>query len=377
MFVSTGIIDYATPSTSTEDLSLFTESHIFVRANKIENCFPLSWPEDIQVVINEGVKPDDKMRNEIIRKIVRRMEDNGLMQDADYCDVAQRALQKFPILELRTAAGVETLVSQMKRCSKNHVHYLKLQRRKMSAEDTPAKCHEKIIKMMHQEMAKQSPSINILKNLLIRCRKKRQEDAKRASSVEMHLRDYPALKFQQLVLNEFEAIVGLSLPELRDRWSIAVPKLVNYFAPNDNTWLNKTISQLSVQALQLISTHFKARFGQENRSRHIIEIFEDGTSFDVALPRIQDPPRLIAIGAEDSTSLLVSIYIDGKIEFTGTPIDGLLYLQAVYWVFNLSYASEAKVAFTFLGAVLLQKRYEKSYRKLKRVLNALENLNLF
>lgn len=66
----------------------------------------MSWPEDIQSNINDGIKPDDKMRNEIIRKIVRRMEDNGLMQDADYSDVAQRALQKFPILELRTAAGV-------------------------------------------------------------------------------------------------------------------------------------------------------------------------------------------------------------------------------------------------------------------------------
>lgn len=95
------------------------------------------------------------------------------------------------------------------------------------------------------------------------------------------------------------------------------------------------------------------------------------------LPRAQDPPRLIGIGSVDSPSLLVSIFLDGKAEFTGSPIDGLIYLHAIYWVFNLSYAAEAKVAFTFLGAILLQKRYEKSYRKLKRVLNALENLNLF
>lgn len=73
----------------------------------------------------------------------------------------------------------------------------------MSAEDTPAKCHEKIIKMMNQEISKQMPSINVLKNLLVRCRKKRQEDAKRSSSIEMHLRDYPALKLQPLVSELF------------------------------------------------------------------------------------------------------------------------------------------------------------------------------
>ena len=66
----------------------------------------------------------------------------------------------------------------------------------------------------------------------------------------------------------------MKVTELRNRWINTLPALMNFYSPNDKNWMNMTYNQQTVMVLLAATNHFKARFGQENRSRNIIEIFD-------------------------------------------------------------------------------------------------------
>lgn len=67
-----------------------------------QNCFPDSWPDDIQLAIEKGLKLGENMRNELTRKIVRPTEDCGSKDESNYVEVAESALREFPILQYNT-----------------------------------------------------------------------------------------------------------------------------------------------------------------------------------------------------------------------------------------------------------------------------------
>ena len=106
----------------------------------------------------------------------------------------------------------EVLLSQMKRCLKNHEQYINRQRKK-ATKANPNVNHNALMAAMSQEMAQQTPSVSVLNSLLISCRKKRQDDARRATSAVKHLRDYPALQINQLV-NEIYSFLSFIKPDL-------------------------------------------------------------------------------------------------------------------------------------------------------------------
>ena len=53
-------------------------------------------------------KPDDTVRNDIIRKIVRRMEDTCLTHD-DLPEIADQALRRLPLLKLKSVNGTVSI----------------------------------------------------------------------------------------------------------------------------------------------------------------------------------------------------------------------------------------------------------------------------
>ena len=95
------------------------------------------------------------------------------------------------------------------------------------------------------------------------------------------------------------------------------------------------------------------------------------------MPKADEPPRLIGIGSKEMPNLTFSIYVDSESVFCGTAIDALIQMYALYWIFNIEYPSDAKIAFTFIAAVLLRKKVSQYYAKYRTILNFLENLELF
>ena len=64
------------------------------------------------------------------------------------------------------------------------------------------------------------------------------------------------------------------------------------------------------------------------------------------------------------SNLTFSIYVDSEPLFCGTAIDALIQIYALYWIFNIEYPSVAKIAFTFIAAVLLRKKVSRHTRAL-------------
>lgn len=94
----------------------------------------------------------------------------------------------------------------MRRCRNTHTQYINRLQKKLASQELEKKSDEEVILDMKNEMCKQTPSLIVLKALLSQCRKKRQEDARKAKSAVEHLKKYPALKIKSLVSYNYTSI---------------------------------------------------------------------------------------------------------------------------------------------------------------------------
>ena len=200
---------------------------------------------------------------------------------------------------------------------------------------------------------------------------------------------------------EFEEEIGIKRATMKENWINALPPLMNHFLP-EVTVDAFSAGQITVMLLQKFIEYFKPKkVNEDSNSRYIVQIFDvcsfciiffknklilyknlifflqENTPIAMTKPRAYEPPRLIAIGRNEFTNLEFFIYVDQEVMFSGGAVDALLQLFALYWVFNIEYPSDAKIAFIFVAAVLMQKRVSHIYEKYKRVINCLEKLALF
>ena len=91
------------------------------------------------------------------------------------------------------------LINQMKKCFKNQTQYARRSATRNVSHSGIQRTHEELKMLMKEELMKDSPSVFNLKAGLESCRKKRKEEAKKALSPAEHLKEYPALKYPQLV----------------------------------------------------------------------------------------------------------------------------------------------------------------------------------
>lgn len=123
-------------------------------------------------------------------------------------------------------------------------------------------------------MSTENPSVYLLKKYLEACRSQRQEDARKASSATQHLEDYPALKKPELLLFEFESLIGLKKTEIKDNWKLALSSLKSFFFPElkDDDSIND--DQLTTKILQKVTDHFKPKKSSTCDTNQIVQIFD-------------------------------------------------------------------------------------------------------
>ena len=63
--------------------------------------------------------------------------------------------------------------------------------------------------------------------------------------------------------------------------------------------------------------------------------------------------------------------------YAGEVVDSLIYLFALYWMFNIEFPGNGKAAFTFVAAVLFQHSFSTYYCKYLNILKVLESVKLF
>lgn len=163
----------------------------------------------------------------------------------------------------------------MKKCFKNKKQYDKNRCNKNLEVENIARTNEEIKKSMKAEMSNENPSIYSLKKDLEACRSKRLEDSRKATSALDHLHDYPALKIPELVIFEFESIIGLAKTEIKNNWKTALPSLKRFFLPDSKDEDTITDDQLTTKILLKVTEHFKAKKNSSACStNHIDEIFD-------------------------------------------------------------------------------------------------------
>lgn len=86
---------------------------------------------------------------------------------------------------------------------------------------------------------------------------------------------------------------------------------------------------------------------------------------------------MIGVGDINLPNLSFSLYVDQQAMFAGSAIESLIHMYALFWVFDIEYPSDAKILYTFVSAVLLQRSVTQYYSKYKMILNVLEKLKLF
>ena len=95
---------------------------------------------------------------------------------------------------------------------------------------------------------------------------------------------------------------------------------------------------MTVLLLIKASEYFKTiKVAVNSNTKRIVQLFETGTEF-----------------------YFCSLCRRGSL-FSGTAIEALLQMYAFYWVFNIEYPSDAKVAYTFISAVLFRKKVQQYY----------------
>lgn len=67
---------------------------------------------------------------------------------------------------------------------------------------------------------------------------------------------------------------------------------------------------------------------------------------------------MIGIGDMGLSNLEFSVYVDQRVMFSGTAIEALYQMFALYWIFNINNPADDKMAFTFVSAVLFQKKFQ-------------------
>lgn len=86
-------------------------------------------------------------------------------------------------------------------------------------------------------------------------------------------------------------------------------------------------------------------------------------------PAKHDPPRLFSLGDDEDQTTFV--YVEGKAVFKGAILDALLYIVAIYFVFDFSPSPEASAAFSFIYGILMKDKAFEKYMVHKPVTDAL------
>lgn len=84
-------------------------------------------------------------------------------------------------------------------------------------------------------------------------------------------------------------------------------------------------------------------------------LLQPGTSLDNLTPQKNEPPCLSAVGNADDNKLKLFGYVDGISMFNNEPMEALIEMMAIYWVFNIQFHSTLKHPLLFISACLFRK----------------------
>lgn len=111
--------DKSTPENNLSSISPYHCSIFITDDSGIsENIFANSPPSKNVTVTADEIRPTNSENNVTvnrnpIRKIVRRMEENGLLQDSDFVEVADEALRRYDVLKLKSVTGSVSMTNFM------------------------------------------------------------------------------------------------------------------------------------------------------------------------------------------------------------------------------------------------------------------------
>ncbi|KAJ8683518.1 hypothetical protein QAD02_019310 [Eretmocerus hayati] len=350
------------------------------RREKIASCFPAMWPDRVEALLKSSVINDQALSH-MIRILVDRLVENDLAQKEDFDIAAEIAYQKYAVLRTNVSTDCKYLSAMMCKRKYNSTWRGKKEARKITEAEGPCVALDplqikdpptlqEVQEGMRREMAEAKPSMKNLKQFLKQCRQARVPDSKTSSAIK-HLKEFPALKYPELLMWEFQEVFKVDPKIMKLRWIQASMKLMKFFSQPavDDENLR------TIHLLQLIATHFYKKNKEAVKS--ILEIYAENTPVQNTIPGEDEPPRLVGIGSIDKKDLQFIIYVDEKPIHSVTAVDGLIFSFVAYWIFNISFPSRTKLIFIFIAAVLFEAQYFNDFQDKRSVVKLIEEANIF
>ncbi|XP_034234154.1 uncharacterized protein LOC117641142 isoform X2 [Thrips palmi] len=354
-----------------------------------ELCVPSRLPMRINFPRDSESLPKSDAQF-VIRWIAWSMWNVRVTAEQDFKNVADLALKRYPTLESifpkeKSLDGMVKFLKQFlghrdvekKKKEKEVVQPKQIQQQKSEKENTVSniKQFETLKSHIYKEMEKLNPSIAVLRTFLSSCRKERKlRLSKEKQNYSTQLQEFPCLGIQELVLWEFISQEQLQCTpkDLKKRWQDAISSMASYFLSESEKTFDSPLTEeeATSEILQCLTCpkHFGPEMSEDKRSHLVLEVLQ-GSTMPLFAPK-HDPPRLFSLGEDENQTTYV--YVEGKAVYKGPIMDALLYIVAIYYVFEFSPSFEATAAFSFIYGILLKEKAFDKYMHHRAVVEALE-----
>ncbi|XP_051155020.1 uncharacterized protein LOC127277740 [Leptopilina boulardi] len=97
-------------------------------------------------------------------------------------------------------------------------------------------------------------------------------------------------------------------------------------------------------------------FLKAKKTGRIYRAYPRGSTFAELIPNHHESPSLLPIADSNTSfdSLELMFHVDGDTLFKALAFDAVLYLISAYWVFNISFPSNAKLQYSFISIAIFR-----------------------